>query len=83
MKNHLGVDVVFNNESYLERILFRLNVGSEADGVIPSNEVVAGVIVLASERVKRWGRMDIHGGNFRKELVAHSNWSSMPSQSHS
>ncbi len=37
MKNHLGLEVVFNNESYLERILFRLNVASESDYVIPEN----------------------------------------------
>jgi hypothetical protein len=58
MKNHLGLEVVFNNESYLERILFRLNVASESDYVIAENEVVAGVIVLASEQIKRWGGMD-------------------------
>jgi len=58
MKNHLGLEIVFNNESYLERIVFRLNVASESPSVIPENEVVAAVIVLASERVKRWGSMD-------------------------
>ena len=58
MKNHLGVEVAFNNESYLERILFRLNVASESEFVIPESEVVAGVIEVASERLKRWGSMD-------------------------
>jgi hypothetical protein len=77
MKNHLGVEVVFNNESYLERILFRLNVGSEADGVIPEHEVVAGVIVVASERVKRWGKMDstvatFEGARRSIDLVRHA-----------
>lgn len=58
MKNHLGVEIAFNNESYLERILFRLNVASEADAIIPAHVVHGGVIVVASEAVKRWGSMD-------------------------
>ena len=77
MKNHLGVEIAFNHESYLERILFRLNVASEADGVIEDHEVVAGVIVVASERVKRWGKMDqsvatFEGARRTLGLVRHS-----------
>ena len=77
MKNHLGIEIAFNHESYLERILFRLNVASEADGVIPGHEVVAGIIVVASDRVKRWGRMDpsvatYEGAQRTLEFVRHS-----------
>ena len=68
MKNHLGVEIAFNNESYLERILFRLNVASEADAVIPEHVVHGAVIVVASEAVKRWGSMDPTVATFEGSL---------------
>ena len=77
MKNHLGLEIVFNNESYLERTLFRLDVASESDAVIRAHEVVAGVIVVASEWIKRWGSMDpsvatFEGAQRSLGLVRHS-----------
>jgi hypothetical protein len=64
MKNHLGVEVAFNHESYAERILFRLNVASESDAIIPAHVVHGGVIVVASDAVKQWGSMDPSVGTF-------------------
>jgi hypothetical protein len=64
MKNHLGVEIAFNHESYAERILFRLNVASESEAIIPEHVVHGGVIVVASDAVKQWGSMDSSVGTF-------------------
>jgi hypothetical protein len=64
MKNHLGVEIAFNHESYAERILFRLNVASESEFIIPEHVVHGGVIVVASDALKHWGSMDPSVGTF-------------------
>jgi hypothetical protein len=57
-KSRIGVEIAFNNSSYLERIVLRLNVASEAPQIADEDQLIAGILVVASPALKAWGRMD-------------------------
>lgn len=57
-KDFIGIEIAFNNDSYLERIVLRLNAGNTSDPQILEHEVAVGVVVVASQSLKSWGSMD-------------------------
>lgn len=57
-KDYLGIEIAFNNDSYLERIVLRLNAANTTDPGMLDHEVAVGVVVVASQAIKSWGSMD-------------------------
>jgi hypothetical protein len=57
-KDFLGIEIAFNNDSYLERIVLRLNAANATDPTLLQYEVAVGVVVVASQALKSWGSMD-------------------------
>lgn len=57
-KEYLGIEVAFNNDSYLERIVLRLNAANTTDPTLLGHVVAVGVVVVASQALKTWGSMD-------------------------
>jgi hypothetical protein len=57
-KDELGIEIAFNNDSYLERIVLRLNAANTGSPELVEHPVAVGVVVVASQALKSWGSMD-------------------------
>jgi len=57
-RSAIGVEVVFNHNSYSPLILNKLLLARRYEGVKASSRIRIGVVVAATKRLKKWGRMD-------------------------
>lgn len=63
-KQRIGVEVSFNHAEAIAWTFTRLNIGGESEMVVPEHQIDVGVAILATEQLKRWGRMDPAVGSF-------------------
>jgi hypothetical protein len=57
-KNHIGLEVSFNNAGVFAQNLLRLSVMSESKFLAPEEMIKLGVLVVSSKSLKNWGKMD-------------------------
>jgi hypothetical protein len=57
-KEDIGVEVSFNNAGVLAQNLLRLSVLSENPNISEKNQIRLGVLVTATEKLKKWCNMD-------------------------
>jgi hypothetical protein len=64
LKDRVGVEVSFNHAEAIPWQFTRLNIAGESERVRPDSRIDVGVVVTASESLKRWSRMDSAVGAF-------------------
>lgn len=57
-KGNIGVEVSFNNAGVLAQNLLRLSVMSESHLKLPEDKIRLGVLITATESLKKWSNMD-------------------------
>lgn len=65
-KGIVGVEVVFNNDQYMPWALDRLMLARRDASVRPDHRVRVGVVVVATDRLKRWAKFDGTCATFEK-----------------
>ena len=64
LKDRVGVEVSFNHAEAIPWTFTRLNIAGESTTVREGHRIDAGVAMFATERLKKWARMDSAVGTF-------------------
>jgi hypothetical protein len=64
LKERVGVEVSFNHAEAIPWQFTRLNIAGESERVRPESQIDVGVVITASESLKRWSRMDSAVGTY-------------------
>jgi hypothetical protein len=63
-KESVGIEVSFNHAEAIPWTFTRLNIAGESADVVKEHRVEVGIAIYATDRLKRWARMDGAVGTF-------------------
>ena len=66
LKDRIGVEITFNHAEAIAWTFTRVTLAGESTEVIDGSRIDTGVIVYASQSLKRWGKMDSAVGTFER-----------------
>ena len=64
LKERVGVEVSFNHAEAIPWQFTRLNIAGESERIRADSSIDVGIVITASESLKRWSRMDSAVGTF-------------------